>query len=114
MYLFLSDIVRDFTLASRTSIELQHLQQAFISTIISSIDEKSTGNQSHAALYNYTINHLAYHVRSAVTAPFASDSLATRLLLNKDQEVVAQSLAGVNLPDTLTLAKQFEEEKYFT
>ena len=85
-----SDIVRDFTLAARTALKLQQLQQSFIRTLISSIATKSGGNQSHAILYSYGTNSLAYHVRGALSAPFAADGLAASLLLNKDNSTIAQ------------------------
>ena len=83
------DIVRDFTLASRTSVDLQYLQQSFVRTLISSVAAKSGAN--HAALYKYAINSFAYHVRSALAVPFETDGLAASLLLNnKDQSILAQ------------------------
>ena len=86
----LSDIVRDFTLASRTSVELQELQQPFISTLISSIAAKSGDNQLHTALNTYATSSLAYHVRVALSTPLASDGLASTLLFHVDPSIVAQ------------------------
>ena len=85
----LSDIVRDYTLAARTAFELQQLQQSFIRTLIASIAAKSGGSQSHTILYSYGTNSLAYHVRAALSAPFAADGLAASLLLNKDASIIA-------------------------
>jgi hypothetical protein len=82
--------VRDYTLAARTAFELQQLQQSFIRTLISSIATKSGGSQSHAILYSYGTNSLVYHVRAALSAPFAVDGLAASLLLNKDNSIIAQ------------------------
>ena len=87
--MYLSDIVGDYTLASRTAFELQQLQQSFIRTLIASIAAKSGGSQSHAILYSYGTNSLAYHVRAALSAPFAADGLAASLLLNKDASIIA-------------------------
>jgi hypothetical protein len=84
----LSDIVRDFTLASRTTVELQELQQSFISTLISSIAAKSAGNQLHMALNTYATSSLAYHVRTALSTPLASDGLASTLLFHKNPSIV--------------------------
>ena len=81
--------MRDYTLAARTAFELQQLQQSFIRTLTSSIATKSGGNQSHAILYSYGTNSLAYHVRAALSAPFAADGLAASLLLNKDASIIA-------------------------
>jgi hypothetical protein len=90
MYSSLSDIVRDFTLASRTNVELQHLQQSFISTIISSIAAKSGNSQRHEAVYTYAINSLAYHVRAALSPPYEPDDLAASLLLHSDSSIASQ------------------------
>lgn len=105
----LSDILRDFTLASRTSVELQLLQQSFTSTLISSMAVQSGGNQSQVALYAYVVNSLAYHVRAALSAPLASDGLAASLLFHKDPSVVAQALSGVNRVDVDELATHYEQ-----
>jgi hypothetical protein len=85
----LSDIVRDFTLVSRTSLELQELQQAFIRTIISSIAAKSGGKQGHEALNTYATSSLAHHVRAALSTPLATDGLASILLFHKDPSIVS-------------------------
>ena len=82
--------MRDYTLAARTAFELQQLQQSFIRTLISSIAAKSGGSQSHAILYSYGTNSLAYHIRAALSAPFAVDGLAASLLLNKDNSIISQ------------------------
>ncbi len=96
-------------MASRTGVELQHLQHSFISTLISSAAAKSGGNQSHSALYAYATKSLAYHVRAALSPPFELDSLAASLLLHSDPSIVVQVLAGVNCADVDALAEQFEQ-----
>jgi hypothetical protein len=98
--------VRDFTLASRTSAELQQLQNAFISTLISSIATNS-GQQWDAVLHKYAINSLAYHVRSAVSAPFTAGGLAASLLLHEDPSIVAATIDGIDRSDVVEHAKQF-------
>ena len=111
MFLSLSDIVRDFTLASRTSVELQELQQSFINTLISSIATNSAGNQLHTALHTYATSSLAYHVRAALSAPLASDGLASTLLFHKDESIIAQCLAGVDRKDVDSLAQRYKQAK---
>jgi hypothetical protein len=101
-----SDIVRDFTLASRTSVELQELQQSFIQTLLSSGAAKSGG--SHA-FYTYAINSLAYHVRAAVSTPLASAGAVASLLYHDDPSIVAQALCGVHLADVIELAEHHEQ-----
>ena len=105
----LSDIVRDFTLASRTSVELQELQQSFISTLISSIAIQSGGNQLHTALNTYATSSLAYHVRAALSAPLASDGLASTLLFHKDMSIVAQAISGLDRKDVDSLAQRYKQ-----
>jgi hypothetical protein len=52
---------------------------------------------------------LAYHVRAALSAPLASDGLASTLLFHKDPSIVAQCLAGVDRKDVDSLAQRYKQ-----
>ena len=96
-------------MASRTSVELQELQHSFISTLISSIATKSEGNQLHTALNTYATSSLAYHVRAVLSAPLASDGLASTLLFHNNPSLVAQALSGVDRKDVDSLAQRYKQ-----
>ena len=96
-------------MASRTSVELQELQQSFISTLISSIATQSGGNQLHTALNTYATSSLAYHVRAALSTPLAFDGLASTLLFHKDMSIIAQALSGLDRKDVDSLAQRYKQ-----
>ena len=109
--LFVSQIVRDYTLASHKESEIQLLHRSFITTLLDTIDAKSQGKAAHTALYTFACTSLVYNIRAAVKPPFATDDLAMRLLLHMDGSLVTHVLASVKREDVDALAEHFKNIK---
>ena len=48
-------------------------------------------------------------MRAALSAPLASDGLASTLLFHKDLSIVAQALSGVDRKDVDSLAQRYKQ-----
>ena len=76
----LHDIVRDFTLASRTPVQLKQLQQSFVDALLSSVGAVLPGKMAVVAR-QYALHSLSYHFQNATTLPLSQDAYAKAKLL---------------------------------
>lgn len=104
----LSDIVRDFTLASRTSVELQSLQQSFISTIFSeNVAAEGVQNTSKSiqSIKSYATTNLTFHFQAAFSTPFHTDELAKAAFLHDTDAIVDQAIQSSDIVEIDKLAE---------
>ena len=85
------DICRDFTSANFTPDQLREIQQKFVNELISRCTAKSS---VPASVSEYATCSLAYHVHSAVTAPFCDDPFVKGWLLGSNANIVDQVMLG--------------------
>ena len=89
------------------------MQRSFIATLVSGVSSKPPRNAAEAAVSAYASNSLVHHLRGLLTAPFASDNLASILFVHEVPSVQAQALASVNRRDVDVLADFFLEQRDF-
>jgi hypothetical protein len=104
--------VRDFTLASRTSIELQELQRSFVSTIFSDYDAiEGARSRSIQTIKTYTTTNLTSHFQASFSAPFHTDELAKAAFLHDTDAIVDQAIQSANITDIENLAEWLSSNK---
>jgi hypothetical protein len=99
----LHDIVRDFTLASLTSAELQQRQLQFVGTLISTV---TTTDESRGAtiILEYAYSNLLFHVQGAVQPPLHQNSCYLNWLLHPDTNICDQVYQGLGISNVKELA----------
>ena len=102
-------VVRDFTLASHTPIELMLRQRQFVNCIIneSAAAESKVSSSARA----YVCGSLSFHVHGAVKIPLSEDIDAQSWLLHPANDVVDQVILGCGAANVNDLAAWFRKEK---
>ena len=94
----LSDIVRDYTLSSFTSVELQHRQRAFVTTLLITFVRHGADKKIDAVLFEYCVTSISQHIAaSAVILPLSNDPDALTWLLaeKSDSRLIMYILNGI-------------------
>lgn len=96
LILFVSDIVRDFTLAAHKSTELQQCQRQFVQALVdASSDENDSKTPTIATVRTYASTMLTFHVKATVISPLCKDASVMSWLLHPNANIVEQVLQGV-------------------
>lgn len=97
--------MRDFTLASRTNVELRILQRSFISTIFSDYGGAEVSGKSTQTIKMYATTDLTFHFQAANSTPFHQDELAKTAFLHDTDAIVNQAIQSANNVDIENLAE---------
>jgi hypothetical protein len=105
--------VRDFTLASRTSVELQNLQRSFITTIFSEYAAAEARNSSKSiqSIKSYATTNLTFHFQAAFSTPFHTDELAKAAFLHETDAIVDQAIQSSDIVDIENLAESLGSDE---
>jgi hypothetical protein len=103
------DIVRDFTLASHSSTELQQRQRQFVQRLIQECTDNSSTDSVVAR--SYVSGCLKCHIRGAVKIPLCEDADALSWLMHSDDDVNNQALQGCGASNVNDLALWLRDNK---
>ena len=109
-----TQIVRDFCLASHTSVQLRQLQRSFVSTLLSKVDDKKEQDENELVEWNkYAAKDLSYHVADVLQTPYAKDELARRVLVHKDEGIAMQAVSVSQRADADAFSTHLFDTKSF-
>ena len=85
--MYVSQIVRDYTLSCYQNNGLQQLQRGFVQAVVNAAADASKASANAVHVATYVNSQLTEHIRAAAIVPLTTDSLVQSLLLHENENV---------------------------